>query len=427
VPSFPAGEESRKQWIAYYVSTGMHEQARELGWDGEAVERVETRPPQGDGLHGNAALAKPEPANETAPQQRSATKIQSIFRGKSVRDQKEEASRLEWIKFYRETGQHDRARELGWEPEADEAAVMPPFAAPNAGISRPPVANLSIAPESSEPRHYSSTDHNSSRGASPRKSPRSMYGSTMRGWFSSLFGAHNDYDDPTLEYDGTQVTGISTHQAATIMQAAARRRAARLQVVSELKRLRLLKLKTSVETRAAITIQSAWRHLRVKRIEESAMLNARETRSQARADEVTAIQAIESRMEPTSLIDGMNRNMLMEESTLKQLQGVMWKRAAAFPRYQPRYVFVSRMKDGNLALCYRAGDEDGSGDGDLRAIPIATITSVSVIDDVRYEFVVATTGQRAKYRFRVDKVEKLEMWTNGLNFLRGGQLGGRAS
>eukprot|EP00967_Tisochrysis_lutea_P039738 scaffold47638_cov30-Tisochrysis_lutea.AAC.2 len=85
------------------------------------------------------------------------------------------------------------------------------------------------------------------------------------------------------------------------------------------------------------------------------------------------------------------------------------------------------MKDGNLALCYRAGDEDGSGDGDLRAIPIATITSVSVIDDVRYEFVVATTGQRAKYRFRVDKVEKLEMWTNGLNFLRGGQLGGRAS
>lgn len=104
-----------------------------------------------------------------------------------------------------------------------------------------------------------------------------------------------------------------------------------------------------------------------------------------------------------------------------------WKRNAAFPRYQPRYVFVMRLDGGAFSLFYRSGDVDGTGDGELRSIPLDSVSSVVVLDHVRYEFALVSTIRKAKYRFRVDKEEKLEIWTKGLNFLRGCELGGRAS
>jgi hypothetical protein len=86
---------------------------------------------------------------------------------------------------------------------------------------------------------------------------------------------------------------------------------------------------------------------------------------------------------------------------------------------------VDRLDSGLFSLFYRSGDEDGTGDGELRSIPLDSVSSVSVLDNVRYEFGLVSSMRKAKYRFRVDKEEKLEIWTKGLNFLRG--PGGRAS
>jgi hypothetical protein len=441
----------------------------------------------------------------------SATKIQSIYRGKTARDQKEEASRLEWIQFYRGTGQLSKAKELGWEPEAEaqpQAQPAPPsFTAPTAEVTPLVVANLST------------TSREASRTASPRKSPRSNHG--LRGWFSSLFGVVNDYDDPTLEYDGNSTNGVNTHQSATKLQAAVRGQLARRQAAAAKAQARALQqstedqpraLQQSTEDQAAATLQRARRRSVESRADAAARVAAEgaavaERVRREEEEEQAAAAALKAGVEAGSPTPGGLSRKAMEDGTCRQLRGVMcaacraqqgrakleqgrgkleqgrgklevdgwvashkprlssgprrcaqglsrgrgcgarplprvaprtplttqprpparWKRNAAFPRYQPRYVFVERLDGGGFGFFYRSGDEDGTGDGELRRIPLDSVSSVGVLDGLRYEFALVSSTRKAKYRFRVDKEEKLEIWTKGLNFLRGCEPGGRAS
>lgn len=308
-----AGEESRKQWIAYYVSTGQHAQAREYGWDGEEVERVEAAPPPV--MPGPAKPERAVPSSSCeSPIDESATKIQSIYRGKTARDQKEEMSRLEWIQFYRGTGQLSKAKELGWEPEAEAQSqnqfAPSSFTAPSADVTALVVANLST------------TSREASRTASPRKSPRSNSG--LRGWFSSLFGVVNDYDDPTLEYDGSSTNGVNTHQSATKLQAAARGQLARRQVAAANEQAR--GPKQSAEEQAAATLQRA-RRRSVELREGAAARNAAEDAAGAERtrrdeeDEHAAAAALKAGGEAAHL-GGLTR-LAMEDGTCRQLRGVM--------------------------------------------------------------------------------------------------------
>jgi hypothetical protein len=287
------------------VSTGQHALAREYGWDGEAVEKVEAAPRAG-------MPARPSEPSSSCPPPReaSATKIQSLYRGKTARDQKEERSRLEWIEFYRGTGQLGNAKELGWEPDAAEAPTTPAapsnFTAPKVEVTPLVVANLTT------------TSRGASRTASPRKSPRSKYG--LRGWFSSLFGVVNDYDDPALEYDGNSTNGVNTHQSATKLQAAARGQLARRQAAKARPR--------SPEDRAAATLQWAQRQ-HVELQEDAAARAARAEAARAEgarrdaAEEHLAAAALTAGVESGSPNPGGLTRKAMEDGTCRQLRGVM--------------------------------------------------------------------------------------------------------
>ena len=60
------------------------------------------------------------------------------------------------------------------------------------------------------------------RMASPRESPRSLTGSVVGGWFSSLFFKNNDYDDyddPAAPYDRRNAGGADAHKTQTKIMA----------------------------------------------------------------------------------------------------------------------------------------------------------------------------------------------------------------
>jgi len=186
-----------------------------------------------------------------------------------------------------------------------------------------------------------------------------------------------------------------------------------------------------VEERAAITIQRAWRRFVKWRKDEAARSLAE---AAAAADAVVAAAAARRKVTDEALAaeagaeaEAVTRaREAAEEAMIQSLRGVLWKCSGRFPRFLPRFMYVARRDEGGLAICYRSGDVDGSGEGELREIPLESLLKVAILDDLRYEFEVQSSGRRARYRFRVANAEQLEIWTNGLNALRGKeQVGGR--
>ena len=101
---------------------------------------------------------------------------------------------------------------------------------------------------------------------------------------------------------------------------------------------------------------------------------------------------------------------------------------------------------GNHALCYRVGDVDGSGGGEEKRIPVASITAVEIDNEMRYaprnsgailaqfwrnsaqfghppstrcsyEWSVDATVRDAKYAFRCDTHDEMTRWVDGLRML----------
>ena len=104
----------------------------------------------------------------------------------------------------------------------------------------------------------------------------------------------------------------------------------------------------------------------------------------------------------------------------------------------------------NHALCYRVGDVDGSGGGEEKRIPVASITAVEIDNEMRYaprnsgailaqlwrnsgailaqfsdppsthysyEWSVDATVRDAKYAFRCDTHDEMTRWVDGLRML----------
>ena len=67
-----------------------------------------------------------------------------------------------------------------------------------------------------------------------------------------------------------------------------------------------------------------------------------------------------------------------------ELKGQLYKRSNMTPRFQRRWFYVVGDAAGNHALCYRVGDVDGSGGGEEKRIPVASITAVEIDNEMRY-------------------------------------------
>ena len=68
-----------------------------------------------------------------------------------------------------------------------------------------------------------------------------------------------------------------------------------------------------------------------------------------------------------------------------ELKGQLYKRSNMTPRFQRRWFYVVGDAAGNHALCYRVGDVDGSGGGEEKRIPVASITAVEIDNEMRCE------------------------------------------
>ena len=97
-----------------------------------------------------------------------------------------------------------------------------------------------------------------------------------------------------------------------------------------------------------------------------------------------------------------------------ELKGQLYKRSNMTPRFQRRSFFVR--DDGTLGPClsYRGGDDEVSGD--LKSIPLASITEVKV-GAKGYEFHVESTARQAPYIFRAECKADFDMWIDGLQTL----------
>lgn len=100
-----------------------------------------------------------------------------------------------------------------------------------------------------------------------------------------------------------------------------------------------------------------------------------------------------------------------------ELKGQLYKRSNMTPRFQRRWFYVVGDAAGNHALCYRVGDVDGSGGGEEKRIPVASITAVEIDNEMRYEWSVDATVRDAKYAFRCDTHDEMTRWVDGLRML----------
>jgi len=93
---FQEQERRRTEWLSYYKRTGQFDEALEMSISEEEVDEIEQL---------RKIAADPNAVS-------AATKVQSALRGKNARDSLNETARLEWLKFYMDTGEYDKAQEM---------------------------------------------------------------------------------------------------------------------------------------------------------------------------------------------------------------------------------------------------------------------------------------------------------------------------
>jgi len=141
-----AKEEMRLRWVAYYLALGDLSAARRMGWDGAAPAvppciRIacfgmpcRPRPIMPSVAPAIRSAVKLQLPNEqgrgqqegrpsTIEEEAAVVKVQSVLRGKAARDSMQEDARLEWLRYFCDSGEFDKALNLCINA-SEEALVM---------------------------------------------------------------------------------------------------------------------------------------------------------------------------------------------------------------------------------------------------------------------------------------------------------------
>mmetsp|Transcript_33409 Transcript_33409/g.55257 ORF Transcript_33409/g.55257 Transcript_33409/m.55257 type:complete len:487 (-) Transcript_33409:98-1558(-) len=433
-------EEARQQWVAYYLQLRMYDEARELGWEGQ------------------------EPAMSLTENE-AAIILQSNARGFKARDayrnDRDEAAREQWVSYYIAQGNYEKARELGWDEEQDmrnDAATRLQSLyrgnlvrtarrqqkASSVGVS--PVIMRTKSSVRYEKR--SSSKLNTISEISTNDSPPPQMFSPR--WFGKIFESFTSNKSP--EGDSSEEDDQRDMAAAIILQCWTRQFLARRLVTAENRKFRLFALYAHIEEKNAIKIQTAERRRRELAAAAAAadtahmseatpyILDTTEDMSAAPSAFVPAsapVTSSASESTPDAPDPDKEQALASAEATplsvpsavpmihktpydiqkaqlMHQLKGSLFKRSVKMPRYQRRNIYLSLHNESDLAICYKVGDLPK---GQEKRIPLATCTSVTKIDDLRYEFHVNSTCRAQVYKFRTETSEQLELWVNGLQKL----------